>query len=244
MKSEALVAIASPLAAEVGPAFYFDGATVARGAELGLDVFQFYALGRGGVLGNVETPVIVSAFGYFNAATVDQLWNTARAIVEPRVAARAFMECGHEFGRTHFGDVANLKEYCAAAETVTAAVHPAGLALFAGLAGEPLPTDLPARAMHLAALLREFRGSAHLVAIVANEIEPKVAHYIRRPEMMGVFGYSPEEVPAVTDAERTRLVQADAMTDRLVAGPYGVLNDEQADALVAGLQAMKAALAS
>jgi hypothetical protein len=244
MKTADLVATASPLAAEIGPAFYFDGPTVARGAELGLDVFQFYALGRGGVLGNVETPVIVSAFGYFNAATVDQLWNAARAIADPRVAAQAFMECNHQFGRDHFAEVPGLAEYCSAAEAVVGAVHPAGLALFAGLAAEPLPEDLPARAMHLTAVLREFRGSAHLLAVVANGVEPKVAHFIRRPEMMGVFGYSPEDVPTVTDDDRRRLSEADAMTDRLVAGPYGVLNHEQAAALVAGLQAMKAALAT
>lgn len=244
MKPEELVALASPLAAEIGPAFYFDGPTVARGAELGLDVFQFYALGRGGVLGDVEASVIVSAFGYFNAPTVEALWNAARAILDPRQAAVAFMECNHEFGRTHFADLEGLGALCDAAEAVAAAVHPAGLALFAGLAAEPLPEDAPARAMHLAALLREFRGSAHLLAIVANGVDPKVAHFIRRPEMMGVFGYAPEEVPEVTDADRDQLKEADAMTDRLVAGPYSVLNDAQAGALINGLQAMKAALAA
>jgi hypothetical protein len=243
VKPEEIVALVSPLTLEVGPAYYFDAPTVARGAELGLDVFQFYALGRGGVLGDVEAPVIASAFGYFNAPTVEQLWNGARAIIEPRQAAVAFMECNHEFGRTHFSHLEGLSAMCAAAEAVVAAVHPAGLALFAGLAAEPRPDDAPARAMHLAALLREFRGSAHLLAIVANGIDPKVAHFIRRPGMMGVFGYGPEEVPEVTAGDRRRLNEADAMTDRLVAGPYGVLDDAQAEALIGGLQAMKAALA-
>src|ERR1035437_31367 len=242
MTPEELVATACPLIGKIGSAFYFVPATTARGAELGLDALGFYALGRGGVLGNVEAPLIVSAFGYFSRTTGAQLWQSATEVAEPRATAKEFMACSHEFGRRQFSSIADLDGFCAAAEAVVAPAHPAGWALFAGLAAEPLPDDLPARAMHLAVVLREYRGSAHLVAVVACGIEPRVAHYIRRPEMFGLFGYAPEEVPEPTDADRAALADADAMTDRIVRGPYSVLSDEQARALVDGLQAMSAAL--
>jgi len=242
MTPEELVTTASPLAGKLGSAFYFVPATTARGAELGLDALNFYMLGRGGVLGDVEAPVIASAFGYFSLERVDAMWNAATQVANPRATAKEFMACNHEFGRTHFSSVAGLDAFCAAAEAVVAAVHPAGLALFAGLAAEPLPDDLPARAMHLAAVLREYRGSANLVAVVASGLEPKVAHFIRRPEMFAIFGYAPEEAPEPTEADRAALAEADAMTDRIVGQGYGVLDEAQAQALVDGLRAMQAAL--
>jgi hypothetical protein len=244
MTPEELVTTAAPLAGKLGSAFYFVPATTARGAELGLDTLNFYMLGRGGVLGDVEAPVIASAFGYFSLDRVASMWEAATKVAEPRATARAFMGCSHEFGRTHFSSVAGLDAFCAAAEAVVAAAHPAGLALFAGLAAEPLPDDLPARAMHLAAVLREFRGSAHLVAVVASGVEPKVAHYIRRPEMFAIFGYAPEETPEPTEADRAALAEAEAMTDRIVGPAYGSLDETQAQALVEGLRAMQAALPS
>jgi hypothetical protein len=242
MTPEELVTTASPLIGKLGAAFYFVPATTARGAELGLDTLGFYVLGRGGVLGNVEAPVVASAFGYFSPERVANMWSAATKVGEPRATAKAFMECSHEFGRQYFSGIAGLDTFCAAAETVAAAAHPAGLALFAGLAAEPRPDDLPARAMHLTAVLREYRGSAHLLAVVASGLEPKVAHFIRRPEMFGVFGYAPEETPEPTGADIAALAEADAMTDRLVRPSFAALDERQAQALLDGLGAMQAAL--
>jgi hypothetical protein len=80
-------------------------------------------------------------------------------------------------GRFYFAPetLENLEPFAAAAEKVVLAANPAGLALFAGLAAEPLPEDLPGRAMQLLAVLRELRGSTHLVAVVASGMSPKVA---------------------------------------------------------------------
>ena len=148
------------------------------------------------------------------------------------------MECNHEFGREHFSDLEGLDAFCEAAEAIVTSVHPAGLALFAGLAAEPLPGDPPARAMHLTSVLREFRGSVHLLCVVAARVEPKVAHYIRRPGVFEIFGYSADEVPEVTDLDRQALHQADQMTNRLVAGAYSVLDEAAGQALMAGLTTM------
>ena len=78
MNPEELVAVACPKISDMGWAFYFVPDTVARGEELGLDVVSFYVLGRGGVLGDVESTVIASAFGYFNPTLVAAMWDAAR----------------------------------------------------------------------------------------------------------------------------------------------------------------------
>lgn len=96
--------------------------------------------------------------------------------------------------------------------------------------------------MQLVAVLREYRGSVHLAAIVASLLEPPVAHFMRRPEMWTGFGHSEDEAPEVTDEHRAKLAAADELTDRMVARAYGALSDAQADALVRGLGAMGKAI--
>lgn len=240
MTPDALVAAVAPLAGDVGGAFYFLPATLARGREIGLDGVRFYILGRGGVLGDVEPAVVISAFGYFNPSMISRLWTTGAQRVPPRQAATAALGCAHQFGREHLSDVDGLEDLCVAAERVVAAADPAGMALFAGFSAEPLPDDLPARAMQLTGVLRELRGSAHLLAVVACGVSPRVAHFIRRPEADEAFGW--KEPPAVTQADHDRLAEADALTDRLLVPAYAVLDDDGAEALVRGLERVHAAV--
>lgn len=58
---------------KLGAAFYFDSQTLARGKTLGLRARRFYFLGRGGALGDIDWPMMASAFGYFNPELVGQL---------------------------------------------------------------------------------------------------------------------------------------------------------------------------
>ena len=127
-------------------------------------------------------------------------------------------------------------------EAVIAAAHPAGLALFAGVASEPRVDDAPGRAMQLTAVLRELRGSAHLMAVLASGLTPEVAHYVRRPGMYKAFGYDEATPPTVTDADKARLAASDALTDQLLLPAFSVLDSSGADALAAGALAMKAAI--
>jgi hypothetical protein len=226
-----------PLFNHVGPAFYFDAATLARGKELGLDGFRFYFLGRGGVLGDVEAPVVASAFGYWNPQLLTKMWDTARQRFDARTAGREYVACCQEFGRRHFADLP-LGPFCAAAEAVDRAADPGALALYAGLSAEPLADDVPARAMQLAALLRELRGSAHLVANVAVGLDLRTAHYLRRPDDLALFGWPADEPPAVSDDDRARQADADALTDRIVTPAFAALDAQGARDLVDGLQAM------
>lgn len=233
-----------PLIRDHGWAYYFDAATVARGKELGLDVFQFYALGRGGVLGDVESGVVASAFGYFNPSTVGQIWDSARQVVAPRDAARAHFACCAELGRARFADIGGLEPFCAAAGAVNDAADPTALALYAGFKSEPLVDDAPGRAMQLLAVLREFRGSAHLLAVRASGLEARTAHFIRRPNDVEMFGWSAEDAPTIGPRERDALGAAEVLTDEIVRPAYAVLDDAGARALVEGLDRMVVALST
>jgi len=164
---EELVAASSAQVNALGAAYYFHPDTLAYGKdELGLGGMRFYLLGRAGVLGDVEAPVVTAAFGYFAPAVIDKLWTSSKEICEPRKAARGALECNANIGRAGLGDV-ELDAFCDAAEQVIADVNPAALQLYAGIAAEPLPDDLPGRAMQLLVCHRELRGSAHLTAVIA-----------------------------------------------------------------------------
>jgi hypothetical protein len=58
-----------------------------------------------------------------------------------------------------------------------------------------------------------------------------------------MFGWGEDQVPTVTDADRAGMVEAEALTDRIVTPAYAALDDAQAAALLAGLDAMEPALA-
>lgn len=224
----------------IGAAFYFDPATVAFGKEHGLDGFRFYLIGRGGVLGDVEPEVVSAAFGYFEPGLVAKLWNSSKEVVAPREAARLYISQAHEFGRRHFSSIADLDRFTAAATTVIDAVEGASLPLFAALRAEPVPTDTPGAAIHQAMVLRELRGSVHLLALVANGLATSVAHAIRRPDDVKMFGHA--DSPEVSDADRAAWDRAEAMTDALLVPAYDRLDDAAAQALIDGTAAMAAAL--
>lgn len=66
--------------------------------------------------------------------------------------------------------------------------------------------------MHQAILFRELRGSIHLAALAALGCPTRVAHQIRRPDDLKMFGY--EDVVEVTDAHRAAYEQAEPLTDQ------------------------------
>lgn len=223
---------------DIGAAYFFAPDTLRRGKEVGLDGFRFYFLGRGGVLGDVEAGVIRAAFGYFEPGLVDKIWTSAKAIMAPRDAARIYISCGHDFGRTRFADIDRLDGFVDAATTVIGAVEGTSLPLFEAVRCEPVPEDVPAAAMHQAMVLRELRGSVHLLANTACGLESRHAHGIKRPEAFKMFGYEAEI--RVTDDDRAKWLRAEQLTDDILVPAYDSLTDEQAAAFVAGVDAMHA----
>ena len=237
MTPEELVDATAAQINALGAIYYFHPDTVAYGKEeLGLDGMRFYFLGRGGVLGDVSASIATAAFGYFAPQVMDKMWKSSRAKVAPRRAVKAALHSNAEIGRKALGDMPELAAFCDAAEQVVADADPAGLRIYGGLAVQPLPEDLPGRAMQLLVVHRELRGDVHLAAVHAAGIHPKIAHAIRRPNDLAAFGW-PEDV-SVTDNDRARLDAVDVETDAMSAQHYSSLSDEQRDAFVAGVNAI------
>jgi hypothetical protein len=243
MTTDELLARACPPIRDNGWAYYFVPETEAKGKELGLDLFQFYVLGRGGVLGDVEPEVVVSAFGYFNPTLLAPMWESAKAIVAPREAARAHFQCCAELGRSRLDGVEGLEAFCAAAGAVNDAADSVGLPLYAGFHAEPLVDDVPGRAMQLTAVLRELRGSAHLLAVRASGLDARTAHFITRPNDGAMFGWSEDDAPTVGPKQRQAMEAAEALTDAIVRPAYAVLDDAGSEALTRGIDGIAAALA-
>ncbi len=70
-----------------GGAFMLHPDTTARGEALGLDLAGFYGLGRGGVLGDVDADVVISAFAFFEPGMVRAIWDGARTKMSPSECA-------------------------------------------------------------------------------------------------------------------------------------------------------------
>ena len=236
---EAIHAIKRPTG-DIGAAFYFHPDTIARGKELGLDGFRFYFLGRGGVLGDVDAAVVKSAFGYFESGLIDKVWTSAKERMPPREAAAAYIDCCHRLGRSKFTEINGLDEYVSAATAVIDAADGGALPLFVAIRTMPVPADAPAAAIHQAMVLRELRGGAHLAAVAAVGLSTAVAHAVKRPDDVAMFGY--EEPPVVTEHDRAALDRAEQITDDILLPAFSTLDEAQADALVAGTTAMHAAL--
>lgn len=243
MNNKELLDSVCPTINVIGSAYYFIPETLAAGKELGLGGMEFYVQGRGGQMGNTDSAAVAAAFGYFSPSLIKSVWDAACAKCEPRKAGTAHMEAAANLGRAKFASLPGLDTFVAAMDKVNNAVNPEGLGLYAAIRTETLASDAAGRSMQLLALLREFRGSAHLVALRATGIDGKKAHAAKRPDMWKQFGYSEDEMPVIDDAFLAQMAKAEEITDAIVEPAFAVLNDAERAALVAGVQAAKEALA-
>ena len=80
------------------------------------------------------------------------------------------------------------------------------------------------------------------MAIVASGLEPRVAHWLTRPDAWENFGYQPGDIPEVGEEHRERLMRADKLTDQLTAPAFSVLDESATEALLTGLKVMRVML--
>ena len=243
MTNEELVNAVCPILNDNGWKYYFTPNAIEVSKSMGLKGMEFYVAGRGGCMGDCEGSVVAAAFGYFNPVIINAAWSLATAKQPARVIGDAHYEVAAQLGREKLTDMPGLNEFTAAMEKVFNAADPDGFALFAAFKSMPLAQDTPGRAMQLAASLREFRGSAHLIAIRAVGLTSKQAHYVKRPNDVKGFGWGEDDAPLVDDAVRALMVEAEKLTDALCIPAYSVLNEAERKALVDGTKAFEAALA-
>jgi hypothetical protein len=244
MNNQELLDAACPTINVFGAAYYFTPETLQAGKNINLGGMEFYVQGRAGQMGNCDPDAVSAAFGYFKPALLKSILEAARAKVEPRVAGAAHLEACAALGRAKLASLPQLEAFVAVLEKVNDAADPDSLALYAAIRTETLASDAPGRAMQLIAILREFRGSAHLVALRAVGIKSSTAHFIKRPDMWKQFGYTEDEAPEVTDVELQKMAEAEKLTDALVEPAYAVLTQDERKVLIDGLEAVKAVLSS
>lgn len=224
----------------LGGAFMLHPETGARGDEIGLDFFGYYALGRGGVLGDVDGEVVAAALHFFEPSLVKGIWNSAKEKVAAREAAAHYAESCQIWGSNHLGDAADFDTFSKQAERVAQAADIPGLPLFAAWRAMPLPDDATARAYQLTHVLRELRGGANGMAIRCVGLTAQEAVGVNSPGMYQIFGYQGD--PADPEQFRERIDRAEDITDEICAPAFSVLDEGERETFMSVLDAAAAKL--
>ncbi len=114
------------------------------------------------------------------------------------------------------------------------------MALFAGVRAEPVPDDAPAAAIHQAMVLREMRGSAHLAAITRRRADDADRPRDQAADDVELFGWETSRRSSPTKTGHATLGRG--ADERHAGARVRALIDDQAAALIAGTDAMHAAL--
>ncbi|MGD0381248.1 MAG: hypothetical protein ABSC30_14845 [Acidimicrobiales bacterium] len=210
--------------------FMLDGATYERGGELGFEGIDFYMVGRGGALGDVDGLVVAAAFVFFNPETVVGAWERTRPLMARHDATEAFAGCLDAWARTHLPDDVDYGRLAELLGRVNDHASVSAAPLFAAWKAVPEPEDRKALALQRLNVLRELRNALHGAAVLAAGLEPLEALLIKTPFMAGAFGWE-EPFPEVA-SRRPRWEEAEAATNRMVARAYSVLDAGELSELV------------
>ncbi|WP_405495583.1 SCO6745 family protein [Nocardia sp. NBC_00511] len=232
---------------QIGGGFMFSREARAFADETGVPGFlPVYTRGRGGVLGEVDADVVTAAFGFFRPQTVRTAWESTAHIPAAEAAVRYLGVC-QDFGRRRLADFAQADRLAELLGAVVAAADPVSAPLFAGWRALPRAGDGPGLALQLIQTLRELRGGLHLVGVLGSGLTPVQAVLIAGsplesgPEHARSFGW-PEPYEEITAELKGRWMQAESITEDLIAPAFAVLDDNEGDELVKLLDAAQAAV--
>lgn len=173
LTAEQTVQAADAVIHDVGTTWMLSEHVAAHAREHGYGkAFPFYFVGRGGVLGDVDAGVVVAAMGYWEPGLLRRMWDRGLAVAGAREGARRYAATCAAWADEHLTGLRDPERLAELAGRVVDAVEVCGLSLFAGWRAEPLPPPGPARVLHLVHVLREWRGSAHVVATTAAGLGP------------------------------------------------------------------------
>ena len=204
-------------------------------ADAGMVDWQLYFLGRHGVLGDVDTDVILAAAFFFPADHLRREWGIARALMTPAEGLSRYLAVCHQWGRDRLASFAEVDRLSELGQKVVDASDVIGLPLFAGWRAVPLPEVGPSsgaeRCAQVMQVLREHRGACHGVAIAALQLDPLMAILANQGGEQNAIEYGWEPpFPQVTDADRALRERVEVLTDDLVAVAYdGLSASEQAE---------------
>lgn len=215
-----------------------DEATVAHGADLGMDRFlSFWLHGRAGILGQVDADVVAAAVGFVSPPMVRDLWEqNAPDGLPPHDRAKEYAICAGRWADRVWADVptVDLERVTELAARVVLLADPSIGVLFAGWRRMELPpTPAGAAAVALNAL-RELRGGAHLIAVHAVGLGPHGAIVSTDDPVRGGhagarrFGWSEPHPVADTD----KRADAELLTTLIASHPFDRLGERERSELV------------
>jgi hypothetical protein len=159
--------LAEPLHAMI----YFAPEVRERFAALGVPTVADYFASRGAVFGPVGPGPVVATFYNFNPALVARALPAVWEIVSPAAALAARLDAADAALVRGLGDTVHSPEVAEAAVLArraaeSAVAYAAGRPLFAAHAGLDWPAAPHLVLWHAQTLLREFRGDAHVAALL------------------------------------------------------------------------------
>jgi hypothetical protein len=229
----------------LGMSFYFDGGTNTRAQELGMDVVSFYFAGRGGVLGDASPNEVDEIFCFFKPGLVAGMYAHSQTLTARAAGVTEHLGAARAFANRTFGAVPPvvLEDFHAAAQKVINAAPEGRWPIFDGYRREDLSGTLVERCYLDTILLRELRGGVHTDAVHAAGLTPLLACYLDRDgAYFKLHGFSDEDVPTVTDADRAARTTVEADTTARSAALFAGLSDEERTAIATATAALAAAL--
>ncbi len=226
--------IAAPIGA-AGGAFMLHPEVLQPGKDAGYPGgFAYYVVGRGGVLGDVEANVVTSAFGFFAPALIKSLWDSGVVVEGARAGSDRYATSCAAWGRSRLASFDGVEELDSLLVRIIDAADPTGLSLFAGWQVQTRALDVPGRCYQLIHVLRELRGSCHIVAVVAHGLSP-LAAILANPGSAGVeqaqrFGW--EGPFPDSGVLKATFSSAEELTDQQMARHLAVLNADERSRLV------------
>lgn len=194
--------------------------------------YAYYFAGRGGVLGDVDADVVRSAFGFFEPALVRKMWDAGIAVEGARASAARYGAACAEWGRSRLVGFEGAARLADLIRHVVDSADPMGMPMFAGWRAERRPTDPAGLAYFAMHLLRELRGSAHVVAVAATGMAPFDAILVSGGEGRAQqFGWT-APFPDVSHLVELR-AKAEALTDEIMTRFFDrALNAEESAELL------------
>ncbi len=227
---------------DIGSAVYLSPDIFGWAAEWGwTNPFAFYFAGRGGMLGEVNADVVISAFGWFEPSAAKAMFTEGAAQAGAAAAAASMAEAHSKWGQKHFADVEGLDEIVDVTEELVDGLEGSGIPVFVGWRDAERSESSAGRAAQLMQILREWRGGLHLVATTAVGLAPLEAILTNEgPGQAKFFGW-PEPFPDCA-AIMAKHDEAEAITDRLCAsGLADALSADKYETFERGVQALRAA---
>lgn len=236
--------IAEPMG-NIGMRYYFSKESAAKAEGLGLDAVLLYAGGRGGVIEGADGAKVDEVFYFFNPGFMSGFAERAWEQAGRETCVAAALEAADEYARGAFSDLDPelLSAFSEAVSALLATLPTGRWPIVDGYRAQPLPASTVELAYRHAILLRELRGGVHTDAVVAGGLDPKMSCRLDRDgAYFALHGYgdAADLTPTEADAELRRAVEAN--TEVRMAELLGGVSEAQREAIVAGSNALLAAI--